>query len=56
MELSRLRTVWDTVPLSESLGRLAPHEVDYIIRDDVAAEEARDRATDAAGSTTRKGA
>lgn len=55
MKLSGLRAIGKTVPLGESLGRLAAHEVDYIVGDDVAAEEARDGATDAAGSTAREG-
>lgn len=54
MKLSRLRTIGKAVPLGKSLGCLAPHEVNYIVGDDVAAEEARDGATDAAGSTTRE--
>lgn len=54
LKLSRLRTIWDAVSSSESLRRLAAHEVDYIVRDDVATKNARDRTTYAAGSTARK--
>jgi hypothetical protein len=54
MKLARLRAVWNTVPLCETLRCLAPHKVDHIIGDDVAAEEAGYRTADAAGSTTRK--
>lgn len=54
MKLSRLRTIGKAVPLGESLWCLAAHEVNYIVGNDVAAEEARDGATDAAGSTARE--
>jgi hypothetical protein len=54
LKLSGLGTIWNAVPSSESLRRLAAHEVDYIVRDDVASKNARDRTTYAAGSTARK--
>jgi hypothetical protein len=54
VKLSRLGTIGKTVSLGESLGCLTAHEVNYIVGDDVAAEKARNGATDAAGSTTRE--
>jgi len=54
MKLSWLRAVRNTVPLGERLGGLTPHEIDYIIGNDVATKDAGDRTADAAGSTTRQ--